>query len=44
MRPKEKLHSILRDQMGFLRASLNAFYDGNFAESVVLPAKTGHLI
>jgi hypothetical protein len=33
-RGKENILARLREQMGFLRASLHAFYDGNFAESL----------
>jgi hypothetical protein len=33
-RPKEKLQTLLREQMGLLRASLHSFYEGTFAESV----------
>ncbi len=33
-RPKENVLARLKEQMGFLRTSLCAFYDGNFAESV----------
>jgi hypothetical protein len=34
MRSKENLLARLKEQLDFLRASLCAFYDGNFAESV----------
>ena len=33
-RPKENVLARLKEQMGFLRTSLCAFYGGNFAESV----------
>lgn len=33
-RAKAKILEKLREQMGFLRTSLRAFYEGNFAESV----------
>jgi hypothetical protein len=33
-RPKENALARLKEQMDFLRTSLRAFYDGNFAESV----------
>jgi hypothetical protein len=33
-RPKEKLQTMLREQMGLLRSSLHSFYEGTFAESV----------
>ena len=33
-RPKENILAKLKEQMDFLRTSLRAFYDGNFAESV----------
>ena len=33
-RPKEKLLAMLKEQMDLLRTSLDAFYGGNFAESL----------
>jgi hypothetical protein len=33
-RPKEKVLAMLREQMDFLRTSVRAFYEGQFAESV----------
>jgi hypothetical protein len=33
-RPKEKVLDKLREQMDFLRTSLRAFYEGQFAQSV----------
>jgi hypothetical protein len=33
-RPKEKVREKLREQMNFLRTSLSAFYEGQFAESL----------
>jgi len=37
-RPKENVLARLKEQMDFLRTSLRAFYDGNFAESVRIAA------
>jgi len=33
-RPKEEIQAKLKEQMDFLRSSVHAFYDGQFAESV----------
>lgn len=37
-RPKEELLAKLREQMGFLRASVERFYKGDFAESLRIAA------